>query len=460
MNTETKTRTINLIEGSIFTALIKLAFPIIATSFVQVAYGLIDMMWVGRLGSGAVAAVGTVGFFTWLANAFIIIPRTGAEVGVAQAMGRNDRGEIVSQIQHNIQLIIFMSIIYGAGLIIFRYPLIGFYKLGPAISAGARGYMVIISLGMVFFALNPVFTGIFTGAGDSRTPFRVNVVGLVINIILDPIFIFGFGPIPRLETAGAAIATVIAQFVATLSFVHAIRKRPELFSHVRLWKKPDLSKIKQIFSLGLPVAIQSALFTIFSMIIGRIISGWGVLAFAVENVGAQIESISWMTAGGFQSAMSAFVGQNYGANKGERVYRGYFVGLGIISVLGIGATILLIFGARPIFSLFIPEEEAIIIGISYLRIHGLSQLGLAFEILTAGAFIGQGKTGPPAIVGIVFNFLRIPLALILSSTPLGLDGIWWAISISTMLKGSVLMIWHLYFLKKSFGLRSLRLKAL
>lgn len=444
---KTENKMINLTEGSISKALIKLAFPIIATSFVQVAYGLIDMMWVGRLGSGAVAAVGTVGFFTWLANAIIIIPRTGAEVGVAQAIGRDDHQEIASQIRHNIQMIVFLSIIYGLGLIALRRPLINFYHLGEYISAQARTYLVIVSIGMIFFSINPVFTGIFTGAGDSRTPFRVNAIGLILNIVLDPILIFGLGPIPAMGIAGAAIATVLAQLTATLVFIYEAKKRSELFSEVRLWKKPDFIRIKKIFSLGLPVSVQSAFFTLIAMVIARIIAEWGPLPIAVQNVGSQIESISWMTAGGFQSAMSAFVGQNYGAKKSERVYRGYFVGLGIISILGIVATVLLIFGARPIFSIFLAEEEAIIIGVSYLRILGLSQLGMAIEILTAGAFIGQGKTGPPAIVGIVFNFLRIPLALVLSATSLGLDGVWWAISISSILKGVVLTGWHLYFLK-------------
>lgn len=183
------------------------------------------------------------------------------------------------------------------------------------------------------------------------------------------------------------------------------------------------------------------------MITARIIAQWGPIPIAVQKVGSQIESISWMTAGGFQSAMSAFIGQNYGAKKWDRVFKGYFSGLAIVSVIGIFATCLLIFGAGPVFSVFIPEEEAIRYGIVYLKILGLSQLFMCIEITTAGAFIGHGKTLPPSIVGILFNALRIPGALILSSTFLGLDGVWWAISISSILKGVVLSTWHILFLK-------------
>lgn len=443
----TKSKTINLTEGNIFKSLTRLALPIIATSFVQMAYGFTDMIWVGRIGSGAVAAVGTAGFFTWLANAFILIPKIGAEVGVAQSIGKGDREEAKTYIRHSLQMIVVLSLLYAVALIVFRRPLIGFYRLGATIEGAAQNYLFIISLGMVFFAINPIFTGIFTGAGDSTTPFKINSIGLVLNIILDPLLIFGFGPIPRLETTGAAIATIIAQFAVTLVFVLEAKKRPELFSGLKLRKKPDRPHIKKILNMGFPVALQSGFFTFIAMIIARIISSWGPLPIAVQNVGSQIEAISWMTAGGFQSAMSAFVGQNYGAKKGNRVYRGYYVGLGIVSIIGLIATLLLIFAARPIFAVFIPEEEAIRLGVSYLRILGLCQIFMTVEILTAGAFIGQGKTGPPSVVGIACNLLRIPMALSLSATSLGLDGVWWAISISSILKGLILSTWYLRYMK-------------
>lgn len=452
-------RVINLIEGSIFTSLMKLALPIIATSFVQTAYSLVDMIWVGRIGSGAVAAVGTAGFFSWLANAFIVIPKIGAEVGVAQAIGKNDRKEAKDYVRHSIQLIVVMSLIYAAGLILFSKPLISFYHLGAAIEQQASMYLIIIALGMVFFALNPIFTGIFTGAGDSTTPFRINVLGLILNIILDPLLIFGFGPIPRLEVAGAAIATIIAQFVVTMAFIFEAKKRPELFSGLKLRQKPNFALVKRITSMGFPVGLQSGMFTLIAMTIARIIANWGPLPIAVQNVGSQIESISWMTAGGFQSAMAAFVGQNYGAKRGERVYHGYFVGVSIVSVIGLFASILLIFAAEPIFSIFIPESEAIRLGTSYLQILGLCQIFMCIEILTAGSFIGLGKTTPPSIVSIGCNLLRIPVALVLSSTHLGLDGIWWAISSTCILKGVLLGAWHLAYLRTNPEMLALRAEA-
>lgn len=147
--------------------------------------------------------------------------------------------------------------------------------------------------------------------------------------------------------------------------------------------------------------------------------------------------------------MSSFVGQNYGAKKWGRVFRGYFIGISIMSVIGIITSLLLIFAARPLFSIFIKEEETIRYGIVYLQILGISQLFMCIESTTAGAFNGLGMTIPPSVVGIVFNVLRIPAALILSSTSLGLNGVWWAISISSIFKGIVLVSCYMLMLKKN-----------
>jgi len=440
----------NLTEGSILKVLFKLALPIMGTSFVQMAYNMTDMIWVGRIGSNAVAAVGTAGFYTWLAMAFILLPKIGAEVGVAQSVGKKDINEAKVYIRHCLQMIVCLALFYGAVLIVFRKPLIGFFNLGePGIVKDAVTYLVIISCGLPFYFINPVFTAIFNGYGESRTPFLINSIGLIVNMILDPVMILGLGPFPRLEVTGAAIATVLAQAVVTLLFIVKATRKTELFSGLNLLKAPDMSRVRGITRLGLPAALQSGLFTVFAMVVARIIAQWGPIPIAVQKVGSQIEAISWMTAGGFQTAMGAFVGQNYGAKKWSRISKGYSIGMTIMSVIGVIATLLLIFAAKPLFSIFITEEETVSQGIIYLRILGFSQLFMCIEATTAGAFNGLGRTIPPSVVGIVFNGIRIPASLILSSTQLGLSGVWWAISITSILKGIVLTSWYLIMMKRN-----------
>lgn len=438
----------NLTEGKIFKKLIILALPIMGTSFIQMAYNLADMLWVGTIGSRAVTAVGTAGFFTWFASAFITIPQIGAAVGIAQSVGKKDAEETKSYIRHSLQLTVILALLYGASIFIFRRQFIGFFNLkSEDIINNASSFLGIISLGMVFFFLSPVLTAIFNGHGDSRTPFLINTIGLAIAITLDPLLILGIGPFPRLEVAGAAIATIFAQFVATSIYIFVILKRTNYFKGIHFLQKPDWKHMSKIVRFGLPVSLQSGAFTLIAMIIARILSNWGPTPIAVQSVGSQIESISWMTAGGFQTALAAFVGQNLGAKKWDRIYKGYFTAIGIMSVIGLITSSLLIFFPGPIFSIFIREKNVVKEGIVYLRILGVSQFFMCIEITTAGAFNGLGRTIPPSLNGIVFNTLRIPGALLLSAG-LGLSGVWWSISLSSIMKGIVLTSWFIIFLSK------------
>lgn len=440
---------IDLTEGKIIDKLIKLALPIMGTSFIQMAYNMVDMIWVGKAGSSAVAAVGTAGFFPWLAMAFVAISRVGGEVQVAQSMGKNDAEETKSYIKAAIEVNIILSLIYTLVLLIFKDSLIGFFNLGDAnVISMSKKYLVIVALGMIFYFINPIFTAIFNGMGNSKDPFRINTVGLITNIILDPLLILGIGPVPKLGVEGAAIATVFSQFIVTMCFIVMIMKRNNEYFKVKLFRKISLEYYKSLCKLGMPVAIQSGMFTIFSMLLGVIVASWGPVAIAAQKVGSQIEAISWMTADGIAVALSSFVGQNYGATKYNRINKGFKITLGIATVLGIITTSILIFAGKQIFTIFINEADAIKEGASYLKILGYSQLFMCVEIITAGAFKGIGRTYIPSIILTVLTGARVPMAYFLSRPELlGLSGVWWSISISSILKGILMISVYVYLLK-------------
>lgn len=430
----------DLIEGDILASLVKLSLPIMGTSFIQMAYNMIDMIWLGRVGSKAVAAVGTAGFFTWFGMSLVLISKIGAEIGVAQSIGAKDKIAVKKYIKNSIQLNIILGVFFGAILIIFRKQLIGFFNLGDEeVINMAYTFLIIVALGINFNFINPLLTGICNGTGDSKTPFKINTIGLIFNIVVDPLLIFGIGPFPEMGVKGAAIATVLAQVLVTICFIYSLSKRTETYFRVNLLEKIDFDYLRKISKLGIPVAIENGLFSFFAMCIARIISGYGPTAIAVQKVGAQIEAISWMTAGGFSTALSTFVGQNYGANKWKRIYKGYYATIGISVVVGIFTTLLLVFGGRFIFSFFIQEPEAIRMGEVYLKILGYSQLFMCLEITTAGAFNGFGRTVYPAIVSVIFTGLRVPVAMYLVMPDMmGLNGVWWTISLSSVIKGVLL----------------------
>ena len=444
-------KNVNLTEGKIRTALVKLALPIMGTSFIQMAYNLTDIIWLGRLSTDAVAAAGAAGYFLWLGSALVMIAQVGVGVYVAQLYGKGDLEEAKNYIDNGLQLNLLIAVSYSLFLYIFRHQIIGFFAIEDAhVVKMAVEYLTIISAGITFHFLNPVYSAILNSTGNSITPFKINTIGLVANIVIDPLLILGFGPIPALGVKGAALATILAQFFVTIIFLYTGKKYDTIYSYAKIRKKPDLQIVKNIVMVGFPPCAQVGIHASISIIVTRILSTFGPVAIAVSNIGSQIESITWMTAEGFSSAISAFVGQNYGAGKIKRIKEGFIKGIQIVGGIGIFATILLIFAAEPLFTIFTPDDPlAIKEGIVYLRILGLSQFLMAIEIGTTGAFNGLGKTIYPTANGIILNLIRIPSALVLSKTALALSGVWWAITISSNLKGLVLFILF-YFYWKGF----------
>lgn len=435
-----KTR-INLLEGKILPALSALALPIMATSLIQMAYNLIDMIWIGKIGASAVASVGAAGMFMWLSNGLATLAKMGGQIKVGHALGAQKKEDAASYAQSSIQMGIVFAVMFGILSVVFADEMIGFFQLNSAqVIQDAKLYLM-ITCGLVIFSfVNQIFTGILTAMGNSRTSFIATGIGLVLNIVLDPLFIFGFGVIPPMGVAGAAIATVLAQLVVMLLFLYTMLRDMVLFCDVHILHSYSSQHTREIFRIGFPSAVQSMLFSGISMVIARLIAGWGDAAVAVQKVGSQIESISWMTAEGYAAALNSFVAQNHGAKNTGRIWEGYRLSMVVMLSWGMFCSLVLIVFPQVIFQVFIQELEVLPMGVDYLRILGVSQLFMCMEITTAGAFSGLGKTLPPSIVSILLTGARIPMAMLLGSW-MGLNGVWWAITISSIGKGIVLLGW-------------------
>lgn len=230
--------------------------------------------------------------------------------------------------------------------------------------------------------------------------------------------------------------------IVFLLYLKAIWNEPVIFRNLHLLRRSNRVHLNEIVKIGLPSALQDVLFSAISMVIARFVAGYGDAAVAVQKVGGQIESISWMMGGGFAMAVNSFVAQNYGAGKIERVRKGFRTAIMIMGIWGLFNTFLLMTFPKFFFSIFISEPDVIPMGVDYLRIIGISEVFICLEGAATGAFQGLGKTVPPSIVGITFNALRIPAALLLSHTALGLNGIWWVLTVSCIFKGTILPLWY------------------
>lgn len=435
---------VRLLEGSPAKALGKLALPIMGTSFVQMAYNITDMFWIGWLGSSSVAAVGSAGMFLWFSDGFSLVPRLGGQVICGQALGEGDLEKARRSVRAAVQIGIILGLLFSLASVFLRGTMISVFALNETRTvAEAELYLAMVSFGFIPSFLARILTGILTAGGNSHTPFRVTVVGLILNMVLDPlmIFVFGWG------VAGAAVATAASQTVVCLLFLLAIRKN-DLFVRLRLFERVPARDYRRIFAIGLPSGFQTLFYSSASMLLSRLVASFGDAAVAVQRVGGQIESLAWMTADGMSTSVNAFTAQNYGARNVSRLRQGYRTALLFSTGSGALSMLTLFIWPKSIMGLFFHEPEVVLTGATYLWVVAFSQVFMSVEITTAGAFSGYGQTLIPSTVISIFTILRLPLAYALSRSALGLRGIWWAVSASSIAKGCVLCVWFLVYEKR------------
>ncbi|NLW15852.1 MAG: MATE family efflux transporter [Erysipelothrix sp.] len=434
---------IDMLSGDIMKVLLALALPIIASNFVQTAFGLVDMIWIGRLGTNAVSAIGTANFYISIATGVATIVVIGTGVRIAQSLGADDHKTAQVYTKNGLTMALVLSVLFTSVIFIFAHPLIDFFKMGhPEVEVMAVKYLRHALIGIPFLFLSTVGTTVLTSYGNTKLTFKANTAGLLLNIALDPIMIFGFAGIPAMGVIGAAWATTISRGV-TLAILF-IYSNDEI--KASLSQKLNLNKIKEVMKISWPATAQTLIFTAISMVIAKLVIVYGTDAIATQKIGIQIESITWVTIGGLQGAISAFVGQNYGGNKPERIVKGYNSSLKIVTVFGLIVTSIFLLLPKQIFSIFISDPKVIDMGVGYMVAIAFSQVFMCFEMLSVGAFNGLGKTYAPPLVSIFFTGLRIPLSMLLMPY-LGLSGIWWSISITSMFKGVVMVVWYKIILK-------------
>ena len=440
----------NLTKGPILKTLTKLAIPIMASSFLGTLYNITDMAWIGLLGSKAVAGVGVGGMFTWLSQGLAAMARMGGQVQVAQCIGRGERDRAHGFAQAAVQLATLMGMAYAVLSLVFTRQMVAFFQLtDPEAQTAALAYTKIACGLIVFSFLTLTMTGLYTAQGDSKTPFLANLIGLVTNMILDPVLILGPGPFPKLGVVGAAIATVTAQaIVMTIMILGVfIQKKENVLKGISLTAKIPKEYLSGICRIGIPTAIQGMAYCAISMVLTRMVSAYGAEAVATQRVGGQIESISWNTADGFAAALNAFIAQNYGAGKMDRVRKGYRASLWTVGIWGLLISFVFICFPKAIADIFFHEPKAVATAVGYLVIIGFSEAFMCVELTTVGALSGLGRTRLCSIISIAFTSARIPLAIILGGL-IGLSGIWWALSITSIIKGIIFTCTFLWITRK------------
>ena len=402
---------IDLTKGKVITVIAALALPIMGSSLLQFTYNLIDMIWVGKLGSHAVAIIGSSSLYVNIGNALNSLVVIGTGIKVAHAVGKKNEKEIKEYINSGIVINIIIGIVFGLILILLGEKFIGFLNLNNSEVEKNAYYYLALNAPILFFAFfNMMYTRILGSFGNNKLAFKINGVGVALNIVLDPICIYIF----KLGVVGAGVSTLIANIIMFILF----RMNANEILTYKYNLKINFEKIKEIIKLGSPMAFQRVLFTVINIILAKIIAIFGAEAIAAQKIGA----------------VASFTGQNFGAGKLKRIKEGYKSALIVgISYAILMAIIFLLFN-KQLIRIFINDEATTVIAASYLSAVAFSQIFSAIEMISNGMFTGIGKPKIPATISIIFTSFRIPLAILLIK-PFGISGIWISICVSSILKG-------------------------
>ncbi|ADD06150.1 MATE efflux family protein [Natrialba magadii ATCC 43099] len=424
----------SLTEGELVGPMFKLAWPLVVIQLLQVAYNVGDTIWLGALSGDAVGAVSlafpllflliAVGSGFTTAGAILIAQHTGAESG---------KGGLIAG-----QTLSFISLV-AIGLGILGYfltvPMLEALPADPqtdeAIIPLAADYLQIFFLGLPFVFGFFVFVALMRGYGNTRAPMRVMFISVIINLAIDPLLIFGVGPLPRLEVAGAAVATVISRGVATaigFYLLYYTDVGPEIeAAHIR----PRLEYVREITRLGVPTALEQSMTAMALVAMTAIVVTFPPEVVAAYGLGNRLVSLAFLPALGMGQATDSIVGQNLGAGMADRAERAVGIAAGVVgSIMFVSALVAFLF-PEPFVSVFLLAEEegrATIIdyGVTYLQFSAVAFVFMGVMQVVQGAFRGAGNT-KTALAFAVFGLwlVRVPVTYYLAFVAgWGPTGIW------------------------------------
>ena len=436
----------NLTEGSVLKSLISLSGPIIAAQFLHTAYQLTDTFWVGRLGAAAIAAVSISFPVIFLLISFGGGLTMAGAILVAQYKGRQNQ-EAVNYISGQTLLAVFAVALLLSILGFFSAPyLINLMGVESAVFTNAVSYLKISFCGIVFMFLFFVFQALMRGVGNVKIPMFIVLGTVLLNLILDPLFIFGYGPFPALGVAGAALATITTQGLSALAgLLILFFGKKEIYIRLKELRF-DFSLIKKMFSLGFPASVEQSARALGMIVITFLVASFGTVIVAAFGIGSRMLSLVIIPSMGLSMATSTLVGQNMGAGKIERAEKivkiSALVGFAFLTVMGL----FIFLFAKPLSSFFIPgETEAINSSVLFIKIMALTFGFVALQMVVNGTFRGAGSTRVSMMLSIISLWaVEFPLAYILSKhTGLAELGLWIAFPVANVIGAAISVFWFL-----------------
>jgi len=421
-------------------ALFNLALPVLASQLLRLGYQWVDALWVQPLGVEATAAVTTSIFVMWWVYSLNDVVAIGVTAFVSQLLGAGERRRAGVAAFHGLRGSALLGLV-GTVLGIFGAASV-FSIMSPEramIETGSR-YLGIL----LMFAPLPMmgFTCecVMRAAGDTRTPFLVDLCAVGLNALLGPFLIFGWGPFPRMGVEGAAWATVTAWACMVATYLMIAFRGHRAFP-LAVRAEGARIRLRSMARVGVPAAIIGMMFSVVYIVFARAASHFGPASMAVVGIVNRIEALQFITSLAIGTAGAALVGQNLGAGQPERADQVIRTGLRWNLWVSGSLTLLLLAFPTTFLHLFTHDPEAIRIGIPYLRILTLCLVVNGMEIVVSESILGSGHTRVISWIFSTFSLLRIPLALWSPAWGIGVLGIAWIITGTCLVRGTIMVAW-------------------
>jgi putative MATE family efflux protein len=416
-------------QGSLNRAIVLLAIPMVLEMVLESLFAVVDVFWVGRLGADAVATVGLTESMLSVVFAVGFGLGLSTTAMVARRIGEKDApGAAVAGVQA-IVIGAVTSLAIGIPCWIFAPRLLQVMGATPQIVATGSGYTRIALGGCGVVLMLFLNNAIFRGAGDAAVAMRLLWVSNIINLILDPCLIFGWGPFPRLGVTGAALATLIGRSIGVLYQFYRLLRGTERIHILTSQLRLNLQVLLRLLRVSITGILQFAVADVSWIGLVRIVSMFGAAALAGYTIAIRIVIFVILPSWGLSNAAATLVGQNLGAKQPERAEQSVWR-TGLYNMVFLGSVgVFFIFFAEPIIRLFTSDPAVVPLAVSCLRILSYGNIGYAYGMVMLQAFNGAGDTITPTIVNFFgFCMLELPLAYVLA-VPLHLrtNGAYYAI---------------------------------
>ena len=428
---------VDLTDGSIFRNLLRLAWPMIIGNLMLNVFNLVDMIFVGRLGPDAIAAVSLSGILMMV----VWTALTGLSIGTTAMVSRyfGAKDYITTRMIANQTLILGLitSIVLGISGILWSKPLLVLLGASDEVIKLSVPYIQIVFGGSFTLIITFLICAIFRGIGDAITPVKIWTIASILNIVLDPLLIFGIGPFPKLGVLGAAIATVTGQGIGLILASIALSRG---YSYIRIeWRKLRINfdLIKRMINIVVPGSMNGFFRSASSLILMKFVAVYGTIAIAAYGIGLRLLLMVMMPGWAIGSAAATLVGQNLGAKKPVRAEKsGWLAAVLYSSILTVTGVMFFIF-AEQVITIFNSEPDVIKTGSTYLRIISVSFPFIAFGIVLSMSLGGAGATkSTMLVIGFSLMIFQIPMAIWLPTIrELHINGVWLAISSAYTLQG-------------------------